>query len=142
MLSYNCNTQIYAYMIQKIETALKSINTIAEFISKIDKILGSKETPASASTSNREAVTIRQYTTEFLKKDQLLTIIKENLAPGANQSCVMKSANETHLLIYVAFAKDRNLLPTTENVYISITCEAISRELENMFNKHELIIIE
>jgi len=33
-------------------------------------------------------------------------------------------------------------LPTTENVYICITCEAISRELENMFNKHELIIID
>ena len=127
-------------MTQKIETALKSINTIAEFVSKISNILGGKETPAS--TSNTEAVTTRQYTTEFLKKDQLLTIIKENLAPGANQSCVMKSANETHLLIYVAFAKDRNLLPTTENVYICITCEAISRELENMFNKHELIIIE
>ena len=125
-------------MIQKIETALKSINTIAEFISKISKILGGKETPASA--SNTEAVTTRQYTTEFLKKDQLLTIIKENLAPGANQS--MKSANETHLLIYVAFAKDRNLLPTTENVYICITCEAISRELENMFNKDNLIIID
>ena len=140
MLSYNCNTQIYTYMIQKIETALKSINTIAEFISKISNILGGKETPAS--TSNTEAVTTRQYTTEFLKKDQLLTIIKENLVPGANQSCVMKSANETHLLIYVAFAKDRNLLPTTENVYICITCEAISRELENMFNKHELIIID
>ncbi len=127
-------------MTQKIETALKSINTIAEFVSKISNILGGKETPAS--TSNTEAVTTRQYTTEFLKKDQLLTIIKENLVPGANQSCVMKSANETHLLIYVAFAKDRNLLPTTENVYICITCEAISRELENMFNKHELIIIE
>ena len=138
MLSCNCNTPIYTYMIQKIETALKSINTIAEFISKISKILGGKETPAS----NTEAVTTQQYTTEFLKKDQLLTIIKENLAPGANQSCVMKSANETHLLIYVAFAKDRNLLPTTENVYICITCEAISRELENMFNKHELIIID
>ena len=54
----------------------------------------------------------------------------------------MKSANETHLLIYVAFAKDRNLLPTTENVYICITCEAISRELENMFNKDNLIIID
>ena len=140
MLSYNCNTPIYTYMIQKIETALKSINTIAEFISKISKILGGKETPASA--SNTEAVTTRQYTTEFLKKDQLLTIIKENLAPGANQSCVMKSANETHLLIYVAFAKDRNLLPTTENVYICITCEAISHELENMFNKDNLIIID
>lgn len=140
MLSYNCNTQIYTYMIQKIETALKSINTIAEFISKISKILGGKETPTSA--SNTEAVTTRQYTTEFLKKDQLLTIIKENLAPGANQSCIMKSANETHLLIYVAFAKDRNLLPTTENVYICITCEAISRELENMFNKDNLIIID
>ena len=127
-------------MTQKIETALKSINTIAEFVSKISNILGGKENPAS--TSNTEAVTTRQYTTEFLKKDQLLTIIKENLVPGANQSCVMKSANETHLLIYVAFAKDRNLLPTTENVYICITCEAISRELENMFNKHELIIIE
>ena len=127
-------------MTQKIETALKSINTIAEFVSKISNILGGKETPAS--TSNTEAVTTRQYTTEFLKKDQLLTIIKENIVPGANQSCVMKSANETHLLIYVAFAKDRNLLPTTENVYICITCEAISRELENMFNKHELIIIE
>lgn len=127
-------------MTQKIETALKSINTIAEFVSKISNILGGKETPAS--TSNTEAVTTRQYTTEFLKKDQLLTIIKENLVPGANQSCVMKSANETHLLIYVAFAKDRNLLPTTENVYICITCEAISRELENMFNKHELIIID
>ena len=140
MLSYNCNTQIYTYMIQKIETALKSINTIAEFVSKISNILGGKETPAS--TSNTEAVTTRQYTTEFLKKDQLLTIIKENLAPGANQSCVMKSANETHLLIYVAFAKDKNLLPTTENVYICITCEAISRELENMFNKDNLIIID
>ena len=140
MLSYNCNTQIYTYMIQKIETALKSINTIAEFVSKISNILGGKETPAS--TSNTEAVTTRQYTTEFLKKDQLLTIIKENLVPGANQSCVMKSANETHLLIYVAFAKDRNLLPATENVYICITCEAISRELENMFNKDNLIIID
>ena len=127
-------------MTQKIETALKSINTIAEFVSKISNILGGKETPAS--TSNTEAVTTRQYTTEFLKKDQLLTIIKENLAPGANQSCIMKSANETHLLIYVAFAKDRNLLPTTENVYICITCEAISRELENMFNKDNLIIID
>lgn len=127
-------------MTQKIETTLKSINTIAEFVSKISNILGGKETPAS--TSNTEAVTTRQYTTEFLKKDQLLTIIKENLVPGANQSCVMKSANETHLLIYVAFAKDRNLLPTTENVYICITCEAISRELENMFNKDNLIIID
>lgn len=127
-------------MTQKIETALKSINTIAEFVSKISNILGGKETPAS--TSNTEAVTTRQYTTKFLKKDQLLTIIKENLVPGANQSCVMKSANETHLLIYVAFAKDRNLLPTTENVYICITCEAISRELENMFNKDNLIIID
>ena len=127
-------------MTQKIETALKSINTIAEFVSKISNILGGKETPASA--SNTEALTTRQYTTEFLKKDQLLTIIKENLVPGANQSCVMKSANETHLLIYVAFAKDKNLLPTTENVYICITCEAISRELENMFNKDNLIIID
>lgn len=77
-------------MIQKIETAVKSINTIAEFISKISKILGGKETPASASKT--EAVTTRQYTTEFLKKDQLLTIIKENIVPGANQSCIMKSA--------------------------------------------------
>lgn len=124
----------------KIKIAIEGIKELSNFIYEVRKVLESvksnRPTPNEA-----ESISLREYSVSLLSKEQLLTIVKENIVPGANQSCVMKRTNDTHLIIYVTYAKDQNLLPTTENKYIRITCQAISRNLDSMFDQQELIII-
>lgn len=124
----------------KIKIAIEGIKELSNFIYEVRKVLESVK--SNTPTPNEaESISLREYSVSLLSKEQLLAIVKENIVPGANQSCVMKRTNDTHLIIYVTYAKDQNLLPTTENKYIRITCQAISRNLDSMFNQQELITI-
>ena len=80
--------------------------------------------------------------TEVLTKQQLVEFIKRYIAKGSNQSVLVKSATEEGFFVYVSFARDRELLPDTDNKYLIIKAKTLAPEVAELFGDDELIILE
>ncbi len=117
-----------------IQTIISSLETIFETLGKSwDKI--SQVAPSA---------NVNKVQKDFLNKEGLVTIAKENRVPDANEVCVMKKDDEDGkgYIVYIAYAKDRELLPMEQNKYVIIMCEGLSRDLLSLFSDKQLIILK
>lgn len=79
---------------------------------------------------------------QFLNQQELVEIAQRNIVPGSNQICAWLTKNEKTYTIFLAYAKNKELLPEKNNKYIAIESEGISRDIENLFGENELIILQ
>lgn len=88
-----------------------------------------------------ENVKVVSYKEEFLKQDRLVEIARTHIVPNSNQIVAVMKKAENSTIIYLAYCKDKELLPECDNIYIVIEAEGINREIENLFGNEELIIL-
>ena len=80
---------------------------------------------------------------EFLTKEALLEIAKQHIIPNSNEVLAMIGKESSkHYYIYLAYSKDREMLPQEENNFVIIKTDGLSKDVHDLFNQHELIILK
>lgn len=80
---------------------------------------------------------------EMLTKDDFVAIIKAHKAANCDSNVAYKKMNEDgSFQIVITYLKDGNFLPADENVNIFINCEGLSKEMKELFDDKELIIVK
>lgn len=79
---------------------------------------------------------------EFINKEALIAIAKSNVVDGANGICVLLKKGETNYTLWLANIKDNDFIPVEQNKFVKIEAEALSRDIESLFEKSEIIILK
>lgn len=93
-------------------------------------------------SNQKSSVKVTPIKEEFLKLDRLVEIAKANIVPNSNQIAAILKKGDNSTIIYLAYCKDKELLPEKDNNYVIIEAEGINREIENLFGDNELIILD
>ena len=60
----------------------------------------------------------------------------------SNGVAAMKVIKENYNIVYLAYVKDRELLPVEDNHYVVIKATALTPEVISLFDGHELVILK
>ena len=84
---------------------------------------------------NVESKTVR-ITKELLKKEDITEAAKNNIVPNSNMVAALLEKKEDIYIVYLAFLRDKELLPLNENRYVVIKAEGLSRDVETLLDNH------
>ena len=79
---------------------------------------------------------------ELLDLVTLVGFAKEHIVKNSNEIVVMRVKEEACSYIYLAYSRDRELLPSDSNRYLIIKAQALTPEVEDLFKESELIILK
>lgn len=79
---------------------------------------------------------------EVLDMQTLVGMAKKYIVPKSNEIVAIKVKQEDGYFIYLAYSKDRELLPAAENKYVIIKAQSLAKEVEDLFAESELIILK
>ena len=79
---------------------------------------------------------------ELLNSSKLITIAKENKVEGANEVYAWKKQGKQNYFVYLAYGKDQEMLEQDNNKFIVLKADGLSRDLENLFEESELVILK
>lgn len=79
---------------------------------------------------------------ELLDMARLVGFAKEHIVKNSNEIVVMRVKEDACCYIYLAYSRDRELLPSDSNRYLIIKARALSPEVDNLFKDSELIILK
>lgn len=80
---------------------------------------------------------------ELLTKDDFVSIIRKHKVVGCDSNIAYKKMNrDGSFQIVVSYLKDGEFLPANQNVNIFINCEGLSKDMKDMFNDRELIVVK
>lgn len=113
--------------------AVKDATT--EYINeRIGKFLESFKAAQNATIYNHNVVVLDLATlTEFGRKYRV---------SSSDGVAAMKVVKNNTNIIYLAYTKNRELIPNKENCYVVIQASALTPEVINLFEDHELIILK
>lgn len=78
----------------------------------------------------------------MLDMPTLVQIARQYIVPKSNETIALKVQQSDCYFIYLAYSKDRQLLPTSDNKYVIIKAETLAKEVDDLFTKSELIILK
>ena len=78
----------------------------------------------------------------LLNKKRLIAIAKEHLVVGATEVVAYKTSKSDYFIVYLAYSKDKELLPVEQNRYIIVKAEALSGDINILFVENKLIILK
>lgn len=78
----------------------------------------------------------------LLNKERLITIAKEHITVGATEVVAYKTSKLDSFIIYLAYSKNKELLPVEQNRYVIIKAEALSGDVNAIFGENKLIILK
>jgi hypothetical protein len=90
---------------------------------------------------NVESKTVR-ITKELLKKEDITEAAKNNIVPNSNMVAALLEKKEDIYIVYLAFLRDKELLPLNENRYVVIKAEGLSRDVETLFDGQSLVVLK
>lgn len=80
---------------------------------------------------------------ELLSKDEFIAIIKTHKVPNCDGNIAYKKMNKDgSFQIVITYLKDGEFLPAKDNVNIFVKCEGLSKEMKEMFNNQDLIVVK
>lgn len=80
---------------------------------------------------------------ELLKRADLVKIARENIVAGSNQVlAAINKEEKSAYYVYMAYARDREMIPQEKNTYVIIKAEALAKDIEDLFDGKELIILK
>ena len=85
-------------------------------------------------------VTCQEF--ELLNSSKLITIAKENKVEGANEVYAWKKQGKQNYFVYLAYGKDQEMFEQDKNKFLVLKAEGLSRDLENLFEESELVILK
>lgn len=78
----------------------------------------------------------------MLDMPTLVSFAKKYIVPKSNEIVAMKVKQADCYYVYLAYSKDRQLLPTTDNKYVIIKAQTLAKEVEDIFAESELVILK
>lgn len=78
----------------------------------------------------------------LLNKERLIVIAKEHIVIGATEVVAYKTSKSDSFIVYLAYSKDKELLPVEKNRYVIIKAEALSGDVNALFGENKLIILK
>ena len=72
----------------------------------------------------------------------LLAFAKEHIVARTNEVATMRVKEDNGWFIYLAYAKDRELLPSDTNRYLIIKANSLAQDVEDLFKESELVILK
>ena len=86
---------------------------------------------------------MKVYNVDIISKDKLAEIAHECIVPNCNEvAAIKKDGNGYECIIYLAYSKNRELLPQEKNFYVIINAKETSKSIDELFGKNELIILK
>lgn len=80
---------------------------------------------------------------ELLTKDDFISIIKAHKVEGCDSNVAYKKMNKDGSFhIIVTYLKNEDVLPADKNVNVFIHCEGLNKEMKDMFDDKDLIIVK
>lgn len=73
--------------------------------------------------------------------EQLVNIAKKYMVSGANEIVVIKKQESDATILYLSYAKDRELIERGKNKYIIIKATELTKEVSELFTESDLIIL-
>ncbi len=135
---------IFELKVQLVEELLPYVKEQAE---KVFKDLKKEMIPVmrdlvdSFKDGNRKTDTIMIQET-LLNKEKLISIAKKNIVSGATEVVAYKTSKADSFIIYLAYSKEKELLPVEQNRYVIIKAEAVSGDINSLFGENKLIILK
>lgn len=124
--------EVAPVLIEQMKSALQKAG--AWIIDKVGDFIGS-----IGQDTNIKTVLVKR---DLLKKDDIIQIAKENIVPNSNMVAALMDSTKDCYVVYLAYLRDKELLPVEENKYVTITAEGLSRDVDALFNGRQLIIIK
>ena len=78
---------------------------------------------------------------DYLTKEKLVKTLKENTVDGSDEVAAILRKGKKNSFLYTAFLKNKELLPVESNKFYIFVADAIARDLESLFDGHELIVL-
>ena len=135
---------IFELKVQLVEELLPYVKEQAE---KVFKDLKKEMIPVmrdlvdSFKDGNRKTDTIMIQET-LLNKEKLISIAKKNIVSGATDVVAYKTSKADSFIVYLAYSKEKELLPVEQNRYVIIKAEAVSGDINSLFGENKLIILK
>ena len=80
---------------------------------------------------------------DTFSSQDLVRLAKSNAAKGGNQVVVYKMAVDSGgFVVYVAYAKDRQLLPVESNRYVVVRANSLAPDVVTLFEDSNLVILK
>ena len=79
---------------------------------------------------------------DVLDMPTLVDFAKKYIVKSSNETVAMKVMQDDCYFIYLAYSKDRQLLPTQDNKYVIIKAQTLAKEVEELFAESELVILK
>lgn len=85
---------------------------------------------------------MKVYDVDVITKEKLVEIARECIVPNCNEVVAMKKNGRGYeRIIYLAYSKNKELLPQEKNFYVIINAKETSKSVDDLFGKYELIIL-
>ena len=81
-------------------------------------------------------------TTGLLDMETLVSMAKQYITPKSNEIIALRTKEDDGYIIYLAYAKDRQLLPTQDNYYLIIKADELDKDVAALFEESELVILK
>lgn len=79
---------------------------------------------------------------DILDMPTFVDFAKKYIVPTSNEIVAIKVKQDECFFIYIAYSKDRQLIPTSDNKYVIIKARSLDRQVEDLFNESDLIILK
>lgn len=113
-----------------------------EIIDNITKELSPMLNELVSSVSKLNQSNLIVVNTDILTKEKIIYEARTNIVPSATEVAAYKILTDKEYIVYLSYAKDKRLLPEEKNKYIIITANALSRDVDSLFGKSQLIILQ
>ena len=78
----------------------------------------------------------------LLNKEKLIEIAKKHIVFNATEVVAYKTSKSDSFIVYLAYSKNKELLPIEQNRYVIIKAEALSGDINSLFGDNKLIILK
>jgi hypothetical protein len=84
---------------------------------------------------------VKYEAVDVLTKSDMVSLIRLNKVNGSNGVAAFRQSKDEKMFVYLAYCKDRDLLPEETNCYIVIEANTLQDDVKELFNESDLIII-
>ena len=107
------------------------VRVVEEFIPKLKKFV----------EDLLKSRNVKYETVDMLTKSDMISLIRLNMVNGSNGVAAFKQPKDEKMLVYLAYCKDKELLPEDTNCYIVIEAKVLANDVNVLFKDSDLIIL-
>ena len=85
---------------------------------------------------------IKYESVDVLTKSDMVSLFRLNKVNGSDGVAAYKQTKDEKTIIYFAYCKDRELIQEDENCYIVIEAQKLNKDVEELFDESDLIILQ